>query len=187
MAAWSLMLSEGWLPQMMMIGGAALAVMLILVNIRKRQSRGGAGRLSPREKIEQAKQTHAMRGDLRQMMVELEELTRRFSAQLDAKSVKIEKLIEEADEKITKLQQLQSEASEPAAPAPKSAKPARAKKTAPPKPAPPKPEPADQTPPVDPLAKQIYNLADSGQTSIQIAKRLDEQIGKVELILALRQ
>jgi hypothetical protein len=160
---------------MMMIGGVVLATLLILVNMRKRRGRGAS--LSPREKIEQAKQTHAMRGDLRQMMVELEDLTRRFSAQLDAKSIKLEKLMEEADQKIARLQQLQADPP-----------PASTSTSAAPKPAPAKP-PVDIDPPapVDPLARQIYQLADSGQSSIQIAKRLDEQIGKVELILALRQ
>lgn len=173
MPAWSLMLSEGWLPSMMMVGGVALATLLIIVNMRKRGGRGV--RLSPREKIEQTKQTHAMRGDLRQMMVELEELTRRFSAQLDAKSIKIEKLMEEADQKIARLELLRGDATPPAPLAE------------------PRPEPAPEAQaitsgaPVDPLASRIYQLADSGQSSVQIAKRLDEQIGKIELILALRQ
>jgi len=40
---------------------------------------------------------------------------------------------------------------------------------------------------VDPLAARVHELADSGFTSVAIARELDEQVGKVELILALRR
>ena len=39
---------------------------------------------------------------------------------------------------------------------------------------------------IDPLTRSVYNLADYGRTSLEIAQELDEQIGKVELILSLR-
>jgi hypothetical protein len=38
----------------------------------------------------------------------------------------------------------------------------------------------------DPLTASIYRLADAGRSSIDIARELHEQVGKVELILALR-
>ena len=41
-------------------------------------------------------------------------------------------------------------------------------------------------PPSDPLTRQIYEMADQGTTPVEIAQQLDEQVGKVELILALR-
>lgn len=40
--------------------------------------------------------------------------------------------------------------------------------------------------PVRPLASSVIELADEGLTPVEIAQQLDEQIGKVELILALR-
>jgi hypothetical protein len=33
----------------------------------------------------------------------------------------------------------------------------------------------------------VYELADGGRDPVEIARALDEQIGKVELILALRE
>jgi uncharacterized membrane-anchored protein YhcB (DUF1043 family) len=42
-------------------------------------------------------------------------------------------------------------------------------------------------PSLDPLALQVYALADSGRTPVGIARDLNEQVGKVELILALRR
>lgn len=46
---------------------------------------------------------------------------------------------------------------------------------------------ADAPQPVEPLLVNVYELADRGQSVVEIARNLDEQIGKVELILALRQ
>jgi uncharacterized membrane-anchored protein YhcB (DUF1043 family) len=42
-------------------------------------------------------------------------------------------------------------------------------------------------PSLDPLTLQVYALADSGRTPVAIARDLNEQVGKVELILALRR
>jgi hypothetical protein len=39
---------------------------------------------------------------------------------------------------------------------------------------------------VDPVTRRVYGLADQGLTPVEIAGRLEEQVGKVELILALR-
>jgi hypothetical protein len=41
--------------------------------------------------------------------------------------------------------------------------------------------------PDDPLTRSVYELADLGHNSVEIAQKLDEQVGKVDLILALRQ
>lgn len=39
---------------------------------------------------------------------------------------------------------------------------------------------------IDPLTESVYQLADAGRNAVSIAQELEEQIGKVELILALR-
>lgn len=39
----------------------------------------------------------------------------------------------------------------------------------------------------DPLRRDIYQLADAGHSPLQIAQKLHEHLGKVELILALRR
>lgn len=39
----------------------------------------------------------------------------------------------------------------------------------------------------DPVARSIYRLADQGASAMDIARKLNEHLGKVELILALRQ
>ena len=47
---------------------------------------------------------------------------------------------------------------------------------------------AASSPPLslDPLTQSVYELADTGYQPLQIAQELDEQVGKVELILSLR-
>jgi hypothetical protein len=40
--------------------------------------------------------------------------------------------------------------------------------------------------PDDPLARQVYQLADTGLAPADIAQKIGEHVGKVELILALR-
>jgi uncharacterized membrane-anchored protein YhcB (DUF1043 family) len=42
-------------------------------------------------------------------------------------------------------------------------------------------------PALDPLTRQVYALADAGRPALSIARDLNEQVGKVELILALRK
>ena len=48
-------------------------------------------------------------------------------------------------------------------------------------------KPSDTDPASTPLCQSIYALADRGHEPADIARQLDEQIGKVELVLALRQ
>ena len=160
-----LMLAQSYAPQMLMAAGVALALVVIMRSLRLRLKRG-AEHLTPQERIERIKQKSGMEGDLRQMMVELEDLTRRFSAQLDAKSMRLERLLEEADQRIEELKRLNEAA-------PRSARPAA--------------DVPQQEEPLDPVAIEVYRLADSGKRPLEIARQLDEHVGKVELILALRQ
>jgi hypothetical protein len=39
----------------------------------------------------------------------------------------------------------------------------------------------------DPLARRVYELADGGMDAVAIARQLNEHVGKVELMLALRE
>ena len=41
--------------------------------------------------------------------------------------------------------------------------------------------------PADPVSRRSYELADEGRDALDIARSLDEQVGKVQLILALRE
>ena len=157
----------------LMVVGVLILLFIVVVNVRRKSMDVGA--LDPREKIERDRQKRGTRDDLRTMMVELDELTRQFSAQLDAKSVKLEQLIREADQRIAQL--------EGRTPSPRDSTPEQSPVEA----------PAERrsslipNPDDDPLTTRVYELADAGHDATQISRKLDEHIGKIELILALRQ
>ncbi len=102
---------------------------------------------------------------------EMEDLARRLAAQLDDKAARLEVLLRQADERIEALGTAvpggagQSRGTRNSGPRPRAADPRSS----------------------DPLARAVYEHADAGLTSIEIAQELDEQVGKVELILALRE
>jgi hypothetical protein len=102
--------------------------------------------------------------------VELSEMARQITAQLDTRAGKLELLIKEADEKIAALR----EATPPT--------------TALPYAMPVEKPPADSEPAarVDPAHAEVYTLADQGRSAREIAAQLSRPDGEIELILALR-
>ena len=96
------------------------------------------------------------------LLVELNNMARQISAQLDTRAAKLETLLKEADEKISRL------AREPATPL-------AIGRDLPP-----------LAPEEDSRHVAIYQLADSGLSAGQIAQRLARPNGEIELILALR-
>ena len=100
------------------------------------------------------------------LLVELSDMTRQLSAQLDTRAAKLELLIREADEKLASLKSASTAAV--AVPAPAFSPADR-----------PRPEP-------DSRHSHIYSLADEGRSPGEIAASLDRPKGEIELILALR-
>jgi hypothetical protein len=196
------------LPGLMMAAGVALLLGVLLVNLRRRLGpRGGrAQTLDPNERLERMRQTEGMENDLRDMMVELEDLTRRFSAQLDAKSAELEQQIQRAEQTIAELQRLQGQAGNGTDGNAGSVRPTGSANGGAADPGNGNGRPAAETSQEsagagndrpaardegttggDPLAAKICELADAGHEPVEIARSLNEQVGKVELILALRQ
>lgn len=159
---------------------------VMLVSVRRKIARRQSDRLTPYERIEKIRQVDGVRDDMRNMMVELNDLTRRFGAQLDAKSMRLEKLLDEAETRIAELERLQGIGA--AAPGPQD--PGDRDEMAVETPTPidePEPIPVMGEPLPDPATARVYQLADEGLSSMEIAQQLDGQVGKVELILALRR
>jgi hypothetical protein len=107
---------------------------------------------------------------MQNLLVELSEMTRQITAQLDTRSQKLQLLIEEADKRIAELQRSSSP-------------------TAMPRLEPVWSTPARPTMPADPVEEshqRVYDLADQGQSAGDIARQLNQPRGEVELILALR-
>ena len=106
---------------------------------------------------------------------ELIAIVHRWSSRLDDKEKKLDQLLIQTEKHLRRLQACE----------PKAAARPPAQKVRPPVVAiePKLVRPADR----DPLSSAVYRLADSGRAPLDIARELDEQVGKVELILALRE
>jgi len=163
------------LKDMLLVAGVLLVTTSLLMAYRKRRRRMATD-LTPHEQIERMQQQRGMRGDLEDLMVEIEQLAKRMGSQLDAKSIQLERLLAEADRRIEQLQSLSKKVGceDRWSNSPNSSVPQKVVFS-------------NVDPPNDALAKSIYAMADQGLESDEIAKRLDELVGKVELILALRR
>jgi hypothetical protein len=108
-------------------------------------------------------QQRSVERQMQNVLVEMSEMARQITAQLDTRAAKLEALIREADEKIAAMK---------SAPAPQATLPAVPDVSAP--------------APSDPRHAQVYALADQGRSSREIAQQLNRPSGEIELILALR-
>ncbi|MGD0460850.1 MAG: hypothetical protein ABSB74_00010 [Tepidisphaeraceae bacterium] len=119
-------------------------------------------------------QQRSVERQMQNVLVELSEMARQITAQLDTRAAKLESLIREADEKIAAMK---SAPSPPALSPPGLAPPAFGSPVE-------SPEPRA---PSDPRHAQVYALADQGRSSMEIAQQLNRPSGEIELILALRR
>jgi hypothetical protein len=115
---------------------------------------------------------------MQNLLVELSEMTRQITAQLDTRSQKLQMLIDDADQRISTLKQLQ----QPITPSPNLA-PVIPRSDLVPRNIP-IPDPRPET--TDDQHRPIYALSDQGRSATEIARQLDRPRGEVELILALR-
>lgn len=154
------------LPGMLMSAGVLLLVFLALSSLRRRmRQQAKQSRATPRERIDAIQSQAKKRQMVDGYMADAEELTRRLAAHLDNKAAWLEKLIEDADDRIRRLELIEHrQGQEPQ------------QTTAP------RIEPGE-----DPIKRRIYELADQGLRPIEIAKELDQHTGKIELVLALRR
>ena len=152
---------------------------ILMISIRSKIARRNADRLSPRDLIEQLKAAGRHRGDSQSAAAELQNSARELAAKLDNKAARLEVLIQQADERISLMSQLSGTGAvaQDGPPRTGAAEPDRARTAV-----------AANGPPLslDPLTQSVYELADTGYQPLQIAQELDEQVGKVELILSLR-
>lgn len=123
------------------------------------------------------------------LLVDLEQMSRQISAQLDTRAARLEALLNEADEKLAALDRANQL---PLAASPRERDPFSISKpqAAVERPASANPtEPSNLSPPpdgVDRTTARIYALSDEGRPTGQIAMEINRPQGEVELILALR-
>jgi hypothetical protein len=149
-------------PQIWMVLAMGILTILYAVFIRPLRQKKDPLARNPNQAGSLARQ-RAVEKQMETLIVELAQMARQITAQLDTRSAKLEVLIREADEKIAALKSLPAGRPDPLPPE--------------------APEPADLD---DPRHAPIYMLADAGMNPAQIAQRLSRPGGEVELILALR-
>jgi hypothetical protein len=171
------------LAGVLMAGGVAILATMLLIRARRRARRSAARERPVVGQPPRTPDTVTAR-TLEQLMVEVQELTRLCAAQMENRAVRLEKLIRDADERLERLEragggattsphlhrpQVEVRGGGTGALGGRAGAPLMATLDGP-----------------DPLTRQVYRLADDGRSAVEIARELDEQIGKVDLILALR-
>ena len=151
------------LPAVLMVAGILLLVIILLSKQRGRGRRVSDDK-TPTERLADLREAAASRDSLDAVKVDVEELAHRLAAQLDNKAARLEKLIADADDRLSRLEQRGT---------PEHATPTLITPTL-----------TNQSD--DPTRARVYELADKGHSSVEIARQLDQPTGHVELILSLR-
>lgn len=160
--------------------GVSIAAVLYFT-FRKKRKRDPLGNLPFRTSMQQQK---ALERDMQNVVVELSEMTRQMTAQLETRAAKLDLLIQEADAKIVKLDAALAAVNGQAIPAPDAIdQPAKPPAKTPAKPAGPSMRLVTDT---EDRWSEIYALADQGLSTSQIARQLNRPEGEVDLILHLR-
>lgn len=150
----------------LMIAGAVILVWSVrtsLLEILQRALGGKAPREESARPVLRIDEPVRDEGMLPTVMADAEELVQLLAERIDQQASRLEQLIAAADERMAKLEKMMAEASRPTS------------------------RPAMKADVVDPLSRQIFELSDGGMPAVEIARQLNQQTGKVELILALRQ
>lgn len=115
---------------------------------------------------------------------DLKELGERLAAEMDARAERLERLIAQADDRLARLEG--GAGREPSNPASAARRPSASRAVAEAKAPTSRGARIEVSTELDPLHRRVYDLADGGLAPVEIARELDEHVGKVQLILALR-
>ena len=163
---------------------SAVAAFLLMMSMRRRRPTPQAPPIpEPQPRSTESVASPALRRDLDALMVELQDLSRRISAEIDTRFAKLEAAMKDADRRIAVLNRLTRESGAPRVmPASSSMEPADENRDPAAAPKPPRLRSAP-----DVRHTVIYELADAGFTPVEIARDLGRTPGEVELILNLRR
>ncbi len=161
---------EGFLPTENLVPLAVIvvAVILLMSSLRRRQRlrEQEPPRSTPLRDPSPARQPAPeahLRRDLESLLVELQELSRKISAQIDTRFAKLEAAIRDADRRIAALNRLARHGAPHEGGFP------------------------HESTDTDIRHGVVYELTDAGFTPLEIAKDLGKTVGEVELILNLRK
>lgn len=160
------------------LGVAIIAVYFLMSSLRKKMKRNAQRPQretpfrDPPKPDENSRTTldrqQRLQSDLEALMLELEQLSRTISAQIDTRFAKLEASIRDADRRIAVLNRLSGQGGEPASTGGSTTG-------------------SDRTTSNNGAIEVIYELADTGLGPVDIARKLGKTPGEVELILNLRR
>ena len=149
-----------------------IAIFLLMRSLRRKQASSATSRMRPGSGDAGSvfrQPDPAVRRDMDALLVELQELSRKISADIDLRFAKLEAVIADADRRIAALKRLVDEADRSTT---QGSSPSKLDATV--------PTPEDRY-------GIVYELADQGKSPIDIARDLGKTPGEVELILNLRK
>jgi len=160
--------------QFALLGLVMLATTVLMISTRRRLQRArNSPRAHVREHVSRLREERQVMGDVESIMVQLDALARDITGKMDVRFAKLEKSIRDADARIDRLQRLIRTADgEPTIDVTVGGD-----ETPPPA--------LPSTPPTPSRFEEIHSLHACGLTPVQIAERLGQATGEVELILAL--
>ncbi|HPU24926.1 MAG TPA: hypothetical protein PK458_01985 [Phycisphaerae bacterium] len=147
---------------------AAIAVFFLMAGLRRKQRERArtvtpSGPRDPVPPPATLEQKERLRRDLEALIGELQDLSRKISAEIDTRFAKLESSIRDADRRIAVLNRLARELGERV------------------------PDAAADGDENDSRYGIVYELADAGFSCVEIAKDLGKTPGEIELILNLRR
>ncbi|MEO0629159.1 MAG: hypothetical protein AAFY46_00340 [Planctomycetota bacterium] len=156
--------ADAWLPNILLASAVVLLIVVVLGKSRRTAIAKSREVLpTPEERLADLRERAAGDAGIERRVAEAADQIRELTAVLDTRIETLDVLIQQADERIQRL-----DASDQTPIQPTYA-------------------PASVETSADGQKQAIYSLADAGHTPAEIAQRLGQHAGKVELILALRR
>ncbi len=177
-----------WLQDSQLVPIIVLMVALVLLmsSMRRRQQlikKRQSAPLPPAPRSDASGSTQAIRRDLEDLLVELQDLSRRISAEIDTRFVKLESAMRDADRRIAVLNRLSRQLAPPYPSEDGRGTAGNVGEAGQPDGA----QGESSRTGADLRHTVIYELADAGFTPVEIARELGRTPGEVELILNLRR
>ena len=174
-------LALNWQPYVLLAGLFIILLSLLRAMRRHYQTQAHPnprrrGTATARPAPAAARANRDIQRSMEQLLVELHAVSRDINAQLDTKMRALTQLTDQARREADRLERLlaQADRTGTADRAPSMAPSAPETTT----------EPAGA--PEDPRRRQIFELADAGLSTVEIARQTGQPVGEVELILSLR-
>jgi hypothetical protein len=149
-----------------------IAIVLIMSSLRRRYVRPRTAAFQPEQGGPSRESVQRLRAEVESAIVELQDLSRRISSEIDVRFARLEAAIHDADRRIAALQRLIQEAEAANA---AGIQQGGASLTG-----------GDEDR-LDARYAVVYEMADGGRTPVEIARELGKTPGEVELILNLRR